>query len=103
MDIDLHVKYQLFLSDFNENLTFSADFRKILKNKISWKSVQWEPRCSVRTDGQTDRQTEMTKLIVAFRTLANTPKYVHVRMGLPLNYVHEQIVIFIILFSSTYY
>jgi hypothetical protein len=35
MNNDRHVKYQLFLSDFNETLTFSADFRKILKNQIS--------------------------------------------------------------------
>jgi len=26
-----------------------------------------------RTDGQTDRQTDMTKLIVAFRNFANAP------------------------------
>ena len=33
------------------------DFRKILKYKISWKFVQWEPICSMWTDGRTDRQT----------------------------------------------
>jgi hypothetical protein len=47
----------LLLSDFNETWVFSTDFRNILRNQISWKSVQWES-CSVRTD--------MTKLIVAF-------------------------------------
>ena len=61
--IGLHVKYPLFLSRFNEPWTFSVNFRKIPKNQISWKSVQWEPSCSMRTD----RQTDMTKLIVAFR------------------------------------
>jgi len=30
-----------------------TNFRKILTYKISWKSVQWEPSCSMRTDGQT--------------------------------------------------
>jgi hypothetical protein len=28
----------------------------------------------MRTDGQTDRQIDMTKLIVAFRNFATTPK-----------------------------
>jgi hypothetical protein len=30
-------------------------------------------------DGQTDRRTEMTKLIVAFRNFSNTPKMVSTR------------------------
>jgi len=29
-----------------------------------------------RTDGRTNRQTDMTKLIVAFRSFGNTPKIV---------------------------
>jgi len=49
-------------------------FEKILKNQISWKSVLWEPSCSMRTDGRTDGwtdgQTDMAKLIVAFRERA---------------------------------
>jgi hypothetical protein len=44
---------------------FSWDFQKILKYQISWKSVQQEPRYSMRTD--------TTKLIVAFRNFVNTP------------------------------
>ena len=31
------------------------------------KSIRWEPSCSLRTDGRTDRRTE---LIVAFRNFA---------------------------------
>ena len=46
----LHVKYPLFLSDCNEILIFSIDFRKSLKYQVSLKSVQWEPS-SMRTDG----------------------------------------------------
>jgi hypothetical protein len=49
------VKYPLISSDFNETWIFSTDFLKILKYQISWKSVQWDPSCSMRTDGQ--RQT----------------------------------------------
>jgi hypothetical protein len=67
-------KYPLCFSDFNKTLTFSTDFRSILKYQISWKSVRWEPSCSMRTYRQTDRRTEMTKLIVALRKYAKTPK-----------------------------
>jgi len=38
------------------------------------KSIRWEPSCSLRTDGRTDRQKDMTELIVAFRNFAYEPK-----------------------------
>jgi hypothetical protein len=41
--------------NFNETSIFYSDLRKILKHKTSWNSVQWQPNCSTRTDGQTDR------------------------------------------------
>jgi hypothetical protein len=69
MYFGLFVKYPLLLSDFNETLTFSTDFPKIFKYQTSRKSVQWEPSCPMWTDGKTD----MTKLIVAFCNIANTP------------------------------
>jgi hypothetical protein len=52
-----HVKYPLFLSDFNENWIFSTDFGKSFKYKISLKSVQWEPSCSTRIDTRADGRT----------------------------------------------
>ena len=50
----LHVKYPLFLSDFNGTWIFATVFffRKILKNRTSWKSVQWKPSCVMRAGGR---------------------------------------------------
>jgi len=56
MCVFLHVKYPLFLSDFNKTRMFTADFQKILKHNISRKSVQSELSCSVRTIRRIDRQ-----------------------------------------------
>jgi len=42
----------------------------MLKYKISRQSAQWEPSCSMWTDGRTNT----TKLIVAFRNCANAPE-----------------------------
>jgi hypothetical protein len=69
----LHVKYPLFLSDLNKTWIFSTDFWKKLKCQVSLKSVYWEPSCSTRRDGRTDRQPDM-KLIVAFRNFTKTSK-----------------------------
>jgi hypothetical protein len=74
----------LFLSDFNETWTFSTDLKKILKYQISWKSVWWEPNCSKQTteltdgrrDRQTDKQTNMTKLIFFLENSTNKPKII---------------------------
>ena len=66
MYIGLHVKYPSFLSDFNETCKLSTVFRKILKYKFSWKSVKWEPSCSMRTDGRTDRHDEAESLFAFF-------------------------------------
>jgi hypothetical protein len=50
-------------------LIFSTDFRKkILKYQISWKSVQWEPSCSMWTEGQMDM-----KRLTSFFEILLTP------------------------------
>jgi len=70
MHIGLHIKYPLFLPDFNETRIFSTDFRKKytqISNFIKIRPVGAE---LFHVDGRTD----MTKLIVAFRNFANAPK-----------------------------
>jgi hypothetical protein len=69
MYIGLHIKYPLFLSDFNKIWVSFTDFRKILKHQNSRKPAQWEPSCSTRTEGLIC----MTKLIVSFRNFAKSP------------------------------
>jgi hypothetical protein len=66
VEIGLRVKYRLFLSDFNKTWVFSTDFREIIIefSEIRPLEAEWTDG---RMDGQMDRQTDMTKLIVAFR------------------------------------
>jgi hypothetical protein len=66
MYISLHVKHPPVLSDFNKTWFFSTYFPENLKYYISWKSFHGEPSCSMRPD----RQTHVTKLILAFRNFA---------------------------------
>jgi hypothetical protein len=54
----LHAKYSLLWSGFDRTWTSSIYFIKIFKYQISCKSVQWEPSCSVGTNGRTDRHNE---------------------------------------------
>jgi len=71
MCIGLHVKCLLFLSDFNELLIFSTEFqkKKILKMSNFMK---------IRPVGaelfRMARQTDMTKLVVAFCNFVITPE-----------------------------
>jgi hypothetical protein len=51
-------KVPVILSVFNKIWTLLIDFRKIPTYKISWKFLQWEPSCSMRTEQRTDRRYE---------------------------------------------
>jgi len=66
----IHVKYPLRHCQILIKLEFSLRFLGILKYQISRKYVQWEPSCSMRTEGQKD----MAKLVVAFRKYASASK-----------------------------
>jgi hypothetical protein len=83
MYIGLHVKCPFFSSDFNETWIFSTNFRKILTHQISRKSAQWEPSSYMRTG----RQTDLTKLMVAFRNLTNSPN------NLFLGFTHQVFIV----------
>jgi hypothetical protein len=64
MYLGVHVKYQLFLSDFNET-NFSDTFSRNtqISNFINIRPVGAE---LFHADRQTDRYTDTTELIVAF-------------------------------------
>jgi hypothetical protein len=66
----LHVKYPLFMSDYNQNWIFSTECRKFSNIKCyeNPSSGCWvvSMRTKRHTDGQVARQTDMTKLVVVF-------------------------------------
>jgi hypothetical protein len=68
MFVHLHLKYPLFLSNFNR----MSNFLERLSNSSFLKIVEWELSCSMWKD--TEGRTEITKLTVAFRYFANAPK-----------------------------
>jgi len=62
------------LLEFNETLIFSTDFRKKYLNiKFHENPFSGSRDPCARTDGQTDRQTDLSKLIVAFRKFVKAP------------------------------
>jgi hypothetical protein len=65
-------KVLLFWSDFNEYWVLTRVFTKILKWRISWKSVQWESRACRQTNGY----NETNSLIFA---ILRTPMELGVR------------------------
>ena len=71
MYIGVHIKYLLFLSDFNETRIFSIDFENSshIKHNENPSSGSRVFPC-----GRTDK----TKLVVAFCNFANAPKKAYV-------------------------
>ena len=70
MYIDLRIKYPLFWSDFTKYEFSRHLFKKKKSNKFH-ENLSSDSRSVPR--GQTDRQTDMTKLTVAFRNCADAP------------------------------
>jgi len=80
MSVGLHVRYPLFLSDFNETQTFSTDFSKNIQIQNFMKILLVGAelfRADRRTYERTDRQTDMTNAIVAFFNFAQASKRWH--------------------------
>jgi hypothetical protein len=71
MYIGTHVIYSLFLSYFNENLISQQIFKKSSNIKFD--------KYSFRKSGRTERETDMTTLIVVFRNFANASKHLIIR------------------------
>jgi len=82
MCIDIYVNYLLFLSDFNETEfcqqiflnTQISNLKKIRLVGSESFHVDRQLHRQRRTDKQTERQADVTKLIAAFRNFANVPK-----------------------------
>jgi len=64
--------------------------KKIFKCKISWKSVQWEPSCSMRTDGRTDRRDEANICSSRFCELAHKKSEVQLTCCAPWRHNGEE-------------
>jgi hypothetical protein len=61
---------------FYETWIFSTKFRKRLKNKISLKYVQYEPSCSMRTDGYDEANSRFSQFCErALKRLPSTPNH----------------------------
>ena len=69
MHIDIRVQYPLFLSYFNETQIFATDF--FSKNTQISNFMKIRP--VVTELFHVERQTDMTRLIVAFRNFAKAP------------------------------
>jgi len=70
MTVGTHVKYPLFVSDFNQFRNFLTHFRKIIKYKFHENLPSGN---GVVPYGQIDGRVDMAKLTVAFRSFTKAP------------------------------
>ena len=90
MYIGLHVKYPLFLSDFNETRVFSTDYRKNtqIPNFVKIRPVGAKlPHAGGRTDRQTQIHDELKSLFTILRTRLTFGRHLnheHPNTGHPL-------------------
>ena len=69
------------LSDLNETVSDSTESRKILKYKISWKSLYREPRCSLRTDRYDETNYRFSQFWeLTWRPVQVLPQSLHVQI-----------------------
>jgi hypothetical protein len=92
--IGLHVKYPLFLSDFNETWILSTCYKKILKHHFFLNSAGGKRGVPCgRTDGNIKKRTDMTKLTVAFHNFVNAPNNgtstYKKRVIIPINWIYR--------------
>ena len=59
--VDLQVKFPIHLFGFNQIWNFSPDFRISLQDKISQKSIQWEPRWYMRIGRRADKEDDSNR------------------------------------------
>jgi hypothetical protein len=59
--IRLHIRCRIILSDFNQIWIFTTDFYINSQYQGSHKSVQWQARRYMLSDGQTDRNNESNR------------------------------------------
>jgi hypothetical protein len=97
----LHVKHPSFLSDLKETWIFWTDFREILNYQISWKSVQRELRCSMRTYGRTDRHDKANSRFSKF-AIARKKSCMYVCMYYVCMYVCVYVCIHVCKYVRTY-
>ena len=86
-------KIPVILVRFLMKLDFSQHiFKKIHKNQISWKSVHWEPSCSMHTygwpDGQRDRHDEANS---SFCNFGNVLKDVLFQLGIEPQFLYQPV------------
>ena len=79
--VGLHLKYPLFCQT-----VMTAEFSGQIFEKINFMKINAEGGELFRADGQTD----MTKLIVAFRSFANAPRKVTCKLSLGPPWMHQQ-------------